>query len=427
MHSKADRKHYLDESKVFCMAPWIHMHVWPNGRAFPCCLADPAKGDYGNTNSSTLKELWNSETARRLRKNMLNHKPSAECGRCYKLEKDSNAFTLRKNMNTKFRHHYERVWETQDNGHYERMNFTYMDFRFSNMCNMSCRSCSPTFSTAWYDDYVKRYGSVPPDIAPQKFMQLKNKPGWKEELWPYLDTVEEVYWAGGEPMIESMHWEIMNHWVETGHAENVSVLYTTNFSQLEYKRQNILDLWPKFKHVNVSASLDAMGSHAEYIRKGTVWEDVVANRKLMIERTPWLTFDICPTVSALNVMHLPDFIYDWTYRDLLKAGAVRINNLLDPSFLCVNQLPTEYKDEAARKWRDLVAWSKNHRSWLPDPYPQNCFEDAVEGLINFMYTDTNQNLAQTKQELIGWDVIRNEKWSEAVPELAGAFEEAGVE
>tara|TARA_B100000035_G_C20680598_1_gene413801 strand:- start:223 stop:603 length:381 start_codon:yes stop_codon:yes gene_type:complete len=126
-------------------------------------------------------------------------------------------------------------------------------------------------------------------------------------------------------------------------------------------------------------------------------------------------------------MHLPDFIYDWTYRGLLKAGAVRINNLLDPSWLCVNQLPTEYKDQAARKWRDLVAWSKMHRSWLPDRYPQNCFEDAVEGLINFMYTDTEQNLAQTKQELIGWDVIRNEKWNQAVPELVDAFEEAGVE
>ena len=44
-----------------------------------------------------------------------------------------------------------------------------------------------------------------------------------------------------------------------------------------------------------------------------------------------------------------------------------------------------------------------------------------------MYTDTEQNLAQTKQELIGWDVIRNEKWNQAVPELVDAFEEAGVE
>lgn len=420
-------QHHLDESKVFCMAPWIHMHVWPNGRAFPCCLADPAKPDYGNTNTSTLKELWNSDTARRLRRNMLASKPSAECSRCYKLEADSNAFTLRKNMNSKFRHHYQKLWDTQPDGTHNDVNFTYMDFRFSNLCNMSCRSCSPTFSTSWYDDFVKRYGSVPKDVAEQKFMQLKNKPGFKEELWPYLDTVEEVYWAGGEPMVTDMHWDIMNYWVETGHAKKISVLYTTNFSQLEYKRQNILDLWPHFKNISVSASLDAMGTHAEYIRKGTVWKDIEANRKLMIERAPDITFDICPTVSALNVMHLPDFIYDWTRRDLLQAGAVRINNLLDPSFLCVNYLPTEYKNQTARKWRDLVQWSKSYRTFDPGPWPQNQFEESVEGLINFMYTDTQADLSHTKAELIGWDVVRDESWRQAIPELEHAFSEAGIE
>jgi len=422
-----NEKYNLTESKTFCMAPWIHMHVWPNGRAFPCCLADHSYGnDYGNTNTNTLSELWNSDLARTLRSNMLADKKTSACNRCYELEADSNAYTLRKNMNNRFAHHYWRTNDTQQDGTYDTVNFTYMDFRFSNMCNMSCRSCSPTFSTQWYDDFMKEFGHVPDDVAPQKFIQLKNKPGFLEELRPYLDTVEEVYWAGGEPMVTDMHWDIMNHWVETGHAENVSILYTTNFSQLTYKNQHIFDLWRKFKSVKVSASLDGMGSRAEYIRKGTVWQDIEDNRIAMKEQLPNIFFDICPTVSMMNILHLPDFFENWTERGLLNAGEVRLNNLLDPKFLSVQTLPTEYKKRVTDRWEQHLEWLLKRDDFCPDHWPANEIIDSGQGTINFMNkTDRTELLPETIKEFERWDRIRNENWLEALPELEciGAYRE----
>ena len=78
-------------------------------------------------------------------------------------------------MNKKFgEKHYDKIFETQSDGTHNNVNFTYMDFIFSNLCNMSCRTCSPTFSTQWYDDFMKKFGEVPNDVAPQKFIQLKN-------------------------------------------------------------------------------------------------------------------------------------------------------------------------------------------------------------------------------------------------------------
>ena len=32
-------KELLIKSKTFCMLPWIHLHAWPTGEAYPCCLA----------------------------------------------------------------------------------------------------------------------------------------------------------------------------------------------------------------------------------------------------------------------------------------------------------------------------------------------------------------------------------------------------
>ena len=66
----------LNKDKHFCMLPWVHMHMWPNGITYPCCLAT---NDYviGNTNKETFKDLWNSERMRELRRNMLDGKPQA--------------------------------------------------------------------------------------------------------------------------------------------------------------------------------------------------------------------------------------------------------------------------------------------------------------------------------------------------------------
>ena len=29
----------LIKSDTFCMLPWIHLHAYPDGKAYPCCLA----------------------------------------------------------------------------------------------------------------------------------------------------------------------------------------------------------------------------------------------------------------------------------------------------------------------------------------------------------------------------------------------------
>ena len=40
-----------------------------------------------------------------------------------------------------------------------------------------------------------------------------------EQTDPYLDTVEKIYWAGGESLIMDEHWYIMNKLVEMGRTK----------------------------------------------------------------------------------------------------------------------------------------------------------------------------------------------------------------
>jgi hypothetical protein len=33
------QKELLIDSDTFCMMPWLHIHAFPDGRAYPCCFA----------------------------------------------------------------------------------------------------------------------------------------------------------------------------------------------------------------------------------------------------------------------------------------------------------------------------------------------------------------------------------------------------
>jgi radical SAM protein with 4Fe4S-binding SPASM domain len=78
-------KEKLLNSKTFCMLPWIHMHIWPAGTTYPCCMAHP-DGALGSTKHQTLKEIWNGEPMKKLRLDMINDNTNLMCRRCYELE-----------------------------------------------------------------------------------------------------------------------------------------------------------------------------------------------------------------------------------------------------------------------------------------------------------------------------------------------------
>ena len=48
----------------------------------------------------------------------------------------------------------EHVRSTHEDGSVDGVNMTYMDIRFSNICNMRCRSCGPDLSSQWFNDAV---------------------------------------------------------------------------------------------------------------------------------------------------------------------------------------------------------------------------------------------------------------------------------
>ena len=76
---------------------------------------------------------------------------------------------------------------------------------------------------------------------------------------------------------------------------NLQINYNTNLSLLQYKKENLPDLWRQFKKVNIWASQDGVGKVAEYIRKEL---DFVIQKCKKLERENEKLWFIATQVNA---------------------------------------------------------------------------------------------------------------------------------
>lgn len=405
----------LTKSKVFCILPWIHMHAFPDGRAYPCCLSD-MWNPLGDLRKNTMEEVWNDTPMRTMRTNMLSETSCKECTKCYELE-ENGFFSMRNSFSKDFGHLVELVDTTLEDGTVEDFKLRYYDVRFSNLCNFKCRTCGPIFSSNWYKDHIKMYGKKPEvlgrDMNAVEYAGRHQYDMW-EQMQEHIPNLEQIYFAGGEPLIMEEHYMILNELVKR-EMFHVRLIYNTNFSVFKYKDQDVFELWKLFDVVSVGASLDGMGVRGEYIRKNQVWHEVESNRKRMMEICPNVDFYVSSTVSLYNLLHIVDFHRDWVDKGLVKPQDWNINLCQSPDKDRADILPEVYKQMAVIK-------IEQHIDWLE---PQDDISRATggyKGIINFIsqsaMPNSNQLLKDFFKDNDVMDKVRDESFEEVFPEYA---------
>lgn len=390
----------------FCLLPWIHLHAFPDGRAFPCCLSDNDL-PIGNLKKNTMRELWNSEGMKTMRKNMLEGRPSKECTRCYEQEQ-AGFVTVRNTTGQTFGHHIAIVDETKEDGTLDRFELKYYDVRFSNICNFRCRSCGSTFSSNWHSDEVKLYQRGGQAIT---YAGRTEDDMW-EQMVEHIPHLEQIYFAGGEPLLMEEHYRLLNELIKQGRT-NVRLVYNTNLSKLAFKDQSVLDLWKHFPKVAIGASLDASGERAEYMRKGTVWSEIVNNRLQIKEQCPHVDFYISATVSIFNAWHIADFHKEWVDLGLIEPSDFNLNILQVPGWYRVDILPSEIKAAIKEKVKRHINWLEPHDKLTRATNGYKSLLNFIDGEqpinhLNYFFYITDQ-----------LDDLRNEDFFATFPELIG--------
>jgi hypothetical protein len=419
MQDPIEVENLVKNGKHFCVLPWVHFHSWPDGRVMPCCIADSNMPVAEIKENESIIQMMNSDDYKKMRSAMLNDEPVEACKRCYDLEL-MGTWTMRQSHNKRRGLEYakEIAETTKDNGEITDFKMKYMDLRFSNMCNMKCRSCGPGCSSLWAQEFLDERG---PEVFEQYFKTRKiviNKAeevGFMNKLKPYLKDVTEVYFAGGEIIITPEHYECLDYWIENGLNEQIELTYTTNLSSLKYKDKDLIGYWKKFPKLQIWASLDGMGDVAEVIRKGTDWDRIVKNIKAIKEQVPHAQFQITPTISIWNVFHFPDF-FDYMIENgfINTKSSPRFNLATNPWYANIMILPVHVKRRLAELYRVYQNKYKDN---------QDIYNGFKMIIYNLTVGDENKGgILEFKQFNDELDEFRNEKFEDICPEIKEVYE-----
>ena len=335
------------------MHPFTGLATREDGAICACCRSHPV----GFIDKQSLEEIWNNDTMKRIRKQVLSGQRPKECEPCFNLE-DQGVESLRQ------RHIAGKIPEARINLYPDAVNEMAEDFsmpfeiptmelKLNNLCNLKCRMCHPMDSTSWNDwDQVEEFYEKENNIMFHIVNEhnLKNKPfldkfqdspkWWAslEKLAPHFRRVE---FAGGEPLMDPQHYRILDMLAPYGNQ--IEIKYATNLSMLGKSNRTVWEYWPKFKSIAVNVSIDGIGRSYEYIRGNASWAEMINNIK-QIQTIPNISRIVgAVTVQVSNILEL-DRMCEYFLDDL---GIVFHTHRVEyPKVLSAQVLPEELKHRA---------------------------------------------------------------------------------
>lgn len=394
-------------SDTFCVLPWVHLYADTDGSTLLCCRADENKPT-GSLKQQRIVELYNNSRYKKIRENMLNGKKSPECIRCYDLEsKELAPLSYRQKQNNFFAHlRDDLIAATEPDGTLNDVKIRYLDIRLSNICNLKCRTCGGRLSSMLaQEEKVLFNDSENLDRA----LTSAERQAILNDIIGLLPAVEELYFAGGEPLIMADHYEILDRLISHGRSD-VKIRYNTNFTNLRYKNLNVIDYWKNFPDITIGASLDGHGPAVEYIRHGVNWPVIERNLQQVKTQVPHVKFIVTSTVSLLSVISIMELQRMWHEQNKVNISDFTISFVSD-SWLNLQVLPADIKEQISLKITEHIQWL------LTLPNTENLIEQWTAQNIFMLADDQTYMLPEMYRLTKLRDHNRCENFETVFPEI----------
>ena len=382
------------------MHPFTGLATREDGAVKACCRSHPV----GYIQKQTLEEIWNNDTMKRIRKQVLNNERPAECAPCFNLE-DQGVESLRQ------RHTAGVIPEARVNLYPDALDalqddytmpfeLPTMEIKLNNLCNLKCRMCNPLDSTSWKDwdqvteFYKKENNYLIPliedtvDTPGQYIGPFDNSDNWWNSFEKLLPHFRRVEFAGGEPLMDPYHYKILDKLAEYG--DQIELKYATNGTTLGIKGgRTIHDYWPKFKSVAVNVSIDGIGDSYEYIRGNGDWNTLIDNIKT-IQQFP----NISRVVGAVAVQVSNILILDKMVEYFLdELGIVFYTNMVNyPQVLSIQTLPSELKSTAIERLQQVKRRMPEFKFVKENPILVDITNTQIDGVINYIQANDKSNM-----------------------------------
>jgi MoaA/NifB/PqqE/SkfB family radical SAM enzyme len=326
-----------------CVLPWIHAHIGTSGDVNLCCVSS---GSAGNIRQKPIAELFASDLFRTAREQMLEGKWPAACRQCQQREA-MKLRSFRQSNNEIFATHYRQL---RSGASPLEARILSVDLRLNNVCNFKCRSCSGTDSNRWFQEHNIIYPNNPLD---KSFQSFEDVPAfWEDFERDILPCLEEIHFAGGEPLLNQRHYLILENLLRSGQT-GVRLFYNTNLSQLRFMHWDVVELWRNFTNLSISLSLDGVGQQGEYIRDGLNYNVWCENARRIRSELPSAVLSLHFVVSIFNILHLPHHCRTILETGIVPQDCITFTFLEWPPYLNVQVLPPALKAQVAS---ELRAW-----------------------------------------------------------------------
>lgn len=328
--------------QTMCPLPWTHTRIGTAGNLYPCCYSSLV---IGKVQDLQTKNLFHGQDMQQLRDQMLRGERPSSCNYCWDRESHNQASYRQQRMSM---HHKELLsdWIYDPK-------IRSLELKLSSTCNYKCRICDIPNSSLRITEEIK-FADTQQTKQYLKQTQILEQNKWYDNIdkfllsmqsaWPDLSNLDLV---GGETLIAKNLPTVLDHIIDLGHADHISLQLTTNGSIFP---KDLIARLSQFKFVDIAISIDNVEDRFEFERGGS-WLNVVENIRefLSLDKTKFKSFAYC-TVNIQNVLYLDDIV-NWAKSkniDLVFAM------LEQPEYFSINYLTSRAKNLVIEKYTNTV-------------------------------------------------------------------------
>lgn len=251
-------KNLVETNKSFCIFPFIELLV-QNGSTTVCCRSSEPI-----TQLDKLYDWKNNPDYKKIRNKMLSGELIPEhCQTCYEYE-TSGMISPRKTETVQWANRLG-LKSIEDVVNIETP--VYYEIRPSNICNLQCRSCTPSSSSLIEKEYIK-IGLHDSDKT------------YKFTNFDFVDftNLKSLYVAGGEPTVMPELYDFLEKCIAD---DNVDFDFTINTNAVKFSNK-LKDLICHFTNLQFIVSIDGYKDVNHYVRWPSNWDSIIDNVHYLI-------------------------------------------------------------------------------------------------------------------------------------------------
>lgn len=391
----------IPNKNTFCIAPYQHVDIDPQGKLKICCVSD----EKSNHKYNDIEEWFQSTTLKNLRSNLEAGIRDPICNWCWKHE-DNGQESQRQIYNRHIGKILEEHWDKnfiKNNDLIDSIknvstaNIKSFDLKLGNLCNLKCIMCMPTASSQLYAEaklhpplrklYNDDYNNVNADYKYAEKTQFKD---WCDK---FLTKSIHIKFTGGEPFMNPYLLETLTSIPD--HQKSKCILhFTTNLTKIN---REILEVFDKYKEVWISVSVEGIGAVLEYARYGHKWENLEKNLDQITGREN-------VHVSISHVVQAPTFNGVQELVNYFDDKALTIQPILlrSPECYQLSAIKTKYKQDFLKRFENYKGYNSK-------------FMDAVSNFVR-SNLDHDETLAdQCVSRLQAFDKVRKNNFQNIIP------------